>query len=147
MTWIEIKSEEEAKALLKKFGCFHDACIKEAHLWTQHRVNENLSMSCSGELDTSIKFVVQRQFRNPSCIELLFEKVTRINIVPSPENYDQIIYEALIGIEDGEFFWCVDSSETPKGLDSNKDTWIKSKILKWRVADEMLGPELSYGCT
>lgn len=147
MTWIEIKSEEEATNLLKKFGYFHDACIKEAHLWTQHRVNENLSMSCSGELDTSIKFVVQRQFRNPSCIELLFEKVTRINIVPSPENYDQIIYEALIGVEDGEFFWSVDSRKNPKNLDSNQDTWIKSKILKWRVADEMLGSELSYGST
>lgn len=147
MTWIEIKSEEEANNLLKEFGYFHDACIKEAHLWTQHRVNKNLSMSCSGGLDTSIKFVVQRQFSNPSCIEMLFEKVTRINIVPSPENYDQIIYEALIGIEDGEFFWSVDSSERPKDLNPSRDTWIKSKILKWRVADEMLGTELSYGCT
>ncbi|CAM5190074.1 hypothetical protein [Alishewanella longhuensis] len=147
MTWIEIKNEEEAKALMQKFGYFHDACIKEAHLWTEHRVNEDLSMSCSGALDTSIKFVVQRQFRNPSCIEMLFEQVTRINIVPSSENYDQIIYEALIGIEDGEFFWSVDSSETPKDRDPREDTWITSKILKWRVADEMLGSELSYGGT
>lgn len=147
MTWIEIKNEEEAKNLMKTFGFFHDACIKEAHLWTEHRVNEDLSMSCSGALDTSIKFVVQRQFRNPSCIEILFEQVTHINIVPSPENYDQIIYEALIGIEDGDFFWSVNSSETPTGLDPREDTWIKSKILKWRVADEMLGAVLSYGGT
>lgn len=147
MTWNGIKSEDEASELMKTFGYFHDACIKEAHLWTQHRVNKNLSMSCSGELDTSMKFVVQRQFKNPTCIEILFEEVTRINIVPSPENYDQIIYEALIGMEDGEFFWSVDSNDKPKDLDPSEDTWVKSKILKWRVADDKLGSELSYGST
>lgn len=147
MTWIDVKNEENAKELMESFGHFHDSCIKEAHLWTEHRVHEDLSMSCSGDLDTSIKFVVQRQFKNPTCIELLFESVTRINIVPTPENYDQIIYEALIGVEEGELFWAVDSQNNPSNLEPSEDTWIKSKRLKWRVADDKIGKELSYGNT
>jgi len=147
MTWNTISSEEDAIELMNIFGGFHDSCIKEAHLWSKHHVDDNLSMSCSGDLDTSIKFVVQRQFKKPSCIELLFEQVTRINIVPTPENYSEIIYEARIGLEDDEFYWSVDNSEKPTDLEASADTWVKSKVLKWRVADEKLGAQYSYGGT
>ena len=145
MSWQVISTDEEAKALLKLFGGFHDACIKEAHLWTGHSVNSKLSMAVTGDLDTSIKFVVHRQFASPSCIELLFEKVTRINIVPSPENYDSIIYESNLVKENDEYYWVIDTMQTLGELESTEDSWVVSKALSWRVADELLGEKLSYG--
>jgi hypothetical protein len=144
MTWKIINDEDSANELLSTFGYFHDSCIKEAHLWTRHWVSKELSMACD-ELDTSIKFLIQRQFKNPSCIELLFEEVSRINIIPSPKNYFSIIYTAKIGIENNEIFWSIDTDESPKNLDPKLDSWITSKKLKWRVADEFLGEKMQYG--
>ena len=145
MDWKSISNEEESKELLRLFGEFHDACIKEAHMWTGHSIDESLSMTVVGGLDTSIKFVVQRQFRNPSCIELLFEEVTRINFVPSPENYDSIIYECNLGYENEQFYWVIDTSQEPSDLNANEDSWVRSKKLSWRIADDLLGSELHYG--
>jgi len=109
VNWNIVQSNADAEELIDTFGGFHDACIKEAHLLTKHHVNENLSMSSDGELDTSIKFIVQRQFKNPSCIEMHFEEVTRFNLVPTEKNYNSVIYEASIIIEDDEIWWLIDT--------------------------------------
>ena len=145
MSWQIISTEQEAKELLKLFGGFHDACIKEAHLWTGHSVDNKLAMAVKSNLDTSIKFVVHRQFSNPSCIELLFENVTRINLVPSPENYDSVIYESNLGKENNEYYWVIDTMQALGDMKPTEDSWVVSKSLSWRVADELLGEKLSYG--
>ena len=77
----------------------------EAHLWTGHWVSKDLSMTCSDSLDNCIRILVQRQFKDPSAIELLFEEVTRFNLVPSPENYESIIFEATLLVQDGTIYW------------------------------------------
>ncbi len=145
MNWKNVTTEESAKELMNVFGGFHDACIREAHLFSQHFVNDELTMNCTGDLDTSVQIVVHRQFRNPACIELLFEGVTRLNFVPSPDNYDSVIYEAKVGLENGEIYWSIDIVKPPSQCKANYDTWICSKSLKWRARDEYLGAELHFG--
>jgi hypothetical protein len=51
-------------------------------MWTERYVDENLSMGMSPELDTNVRILFQRQFRDPSAIELLFEGVTQFHIIP-----------------------------------------------------------------
>ncbi|MBM3115734.1 hypothetical protein [Jeongeupia naejangsanensis] len=145
MSWNAISTQEDAEYLLDLFGGFHDACVREAHFTTKHWVNQNLSMRCSPDLDTSISFVVQRQFTNPSCIELKFESVVRLNWVPTPKNYDSAIYSAVIGFENSEIFWVLDSEDPPSKLDPESECWVVAKSLKWRMADEFLGENLHYG--
>ena len=96
MNWKEIKTQADAEALMDLFGGFHDGCIREAHLWTDHYVAPDLSMMCPGKLDNRIRILVQRQFKNPAAIELLFEEVTRFNLAPTPDNCDSIIFEATL---------------------------------------------------
>ena len=103
LNWIELKEESDIKDLLEIFGYFHDACLKELYMWTGTYVNEDLSMAVPGELDTNVKILFQRQYSNPSAIELFFECVTVIHIVPTPENYDSIIREAIIIKNDDNF--------------------------------------------
>ena len=105
MNWNEINTQADADALMDLFGDFHDGCIREAHLWTDHWVSADLSMSCPGHLDNRIRLLIQRQFRDPAAIELLFEQVTRVNLVPTPDNYDTIIFGASLLIRDGTVFW------------------------------------------
>jgi len=145
MNWNTVSNDKEAKELLRLFGGFHDACIKEAHLWTGHRVDSSLSMSCTGEMDTSMKFLVQRQFENPSCIELLFEGITRFNFVPSPEGANSVIYESNLGENEGLFFWVVDTDQTLDVMNAIEDSWVTSQKLSWRAADDLLGRDLQYG--
>ena len=144
MNWNEINTQADADALMDLFGDFHDGCIREAHLWTDHWVGADLSMSCPGHLDNRIRFLVQRQFRDPAAIELLFEQVTRVNLVPTPDNYDTIIFGASLLIRDGTVFWSPEGEWSPDSPNRDESTWISANRLRWREVD-WLGEELHYG--
>ena len=144
MKWNEVSTQDSIDHLLDTFGGFHDACIREAHLTTKHWIDQNLSMHCTPDLDTSISFIVQRQFINPSCIEMKFDGVVHINWSPSPENYDSAIYDATVGFENSSIYWVIDTEDSPSRLDPKKNCWVLAKSLRWRVADEFLGGELHY---
>jgi len=130
--------------LMRLFGDFHDNCIREAHLWTGHWVSSDLSMVCPAHLDTRIRFLIQRQFEGPSAIELLFEEVTRFNLVPSPEDYASIIFSATLFVEDGLIFWSPEGNWRPNDPERNDSTWISARTLRWREVP-WLGEELRYG--
>ena len=85
MSWSVIKNQGDAASFMTLFGGFHDGCLREAHLWTGHWVPKDLSMTCSDSLDNCIRILVQRQFKDPFAIELLFGEVARFNLVPSPK--------------------------------------------------------------
>jgi hypothetical protein len=142
--WNEVKTQQEADRLMELFGDFHDSCLREAHLWTEHYVSNDLSMSCTGTLDNQIRLLIQRQFKNPAAIEMLFEEITRFNLVPTPENYDSIINSATLLVRDGTTFWSPEGDWTPDKLDRDCATWIAAKRLFWREVD-WLGNALRYG--
>ena len=144
MDWKEIKTQADADALMEAFGDFHDACLKEAHLWTDHWVSSDLSMACNGDLDNRVRLLIQRQFQKPSAIELLFEEVTRFNLVPTPENYDSIIFAATLLVQDGTMYWSSDGGWRPDKLNRDESTWLSAKRLRWREVPWM-GEELRYG--
>lgn len=144
MDWKNISTQDDADRLMKIFGEFHDACVREAHLWTDHWVDRDLRMACGYNLDNRIRFLIQRQFQNPSAIELLFDEVTRLNLVPSPENYDSIIFDATILVQEGTIYWSLEGGWRPDRLDRDDATWVSAKKLCWREVD-WLGEELHYG--
>src|SRR5258706_13915877 len=100
MIWNHLASKTEVDNLLKVFGGFHGGCLREAHVWTEHWVASDLRMRCTGELDTRVRLLIQRQFSAPSAIELLFEQVTAFHLQPSPDNYDSIIFDATMLLEE-----------------------------------------------
>jgi hypothetical protein len=144
MSWKEIKSQSDADHLMDLFGGFHDACLREAHLWTDHWVGPTLSMSCPGHLDNRLRLLVQRQFKDPSAIELLFEELTRFNLVPSPENYDAVIFEATLLVKDENIYWSCRDNWKPDSPTRDSGTWVSARRLCWRPVD-WLGRELRYG--
>ncbi|WP_338749483.1 hypothetical protein [Bacillus sp. FJAT-52991] len=145
MDWKEVKDSKDIENLLKLFGGFHDSCLKELYMWTESYVDEDLSMGMSTELDTNVRILFQRQFCNPSAIEILFEGVTQFHIVPSPINYDSIIYEAKIILHNGLFYWVDDYEWEPDGVTHGAENWISSKSLKWRDVSSWMGKQNRYG--
>ena len=102
-------------------------------------------MTCSPQLDTHVRLLIQRQFSAPSAIELLFDEVMGLNVAPSPDNYDSIIFEATLLLKEGVFYWADVGDWLPDQEDIIHTTWIAAQKLKWRDASEWMGGELRYG--
>lgn len=144
MEWQEITSQADANALLEAFGHFHDACLREAHILTGHWVSQDLAMSCPGGLDNSIRFLIQRQCRDPAAIELHFEQVIRFQLVAAAENHDAVILGATILLADDSIYWAPDSDWSPQSANAGNATWIQARKLRWRSVD-WLGNTPRYG--
>ena len=145
MTWNEIRTEDDIGALLNTFGDFHDACLKEMHLWTDTFVQPNLSMSVGIKWDCHARFLFQRQWDKASAIEIGFHEIRGINVAPSPPNYDSIIFTATLLLEDGVFYWAETGNWRPDEPGCNDVTWIAAGQMKWRDASDWMGEELRYG--
>lgn len=145
MNWIPLTTQVELDALLLRFGNFHDGCIREAHIWTETYVMEDLKMHPPGHLDTRIRLLVQRQWRDPSAIELLFEEVTTFHLVPPPENYMDIILDATLILEGDTIYWANWDPWHPSAPNRDQGTWIGARKLSWRDASDWMGPDLRYG--
>jgi hypothetical protein len=126
------------------FGGFHDGCLREMHVWTGYSVGRNLSMDVPHEYELSARVLIQRQFESPSAIEMLFEQVVRINVVPPPENYDAIIYGATLLLRDGTFYWSPEEEWSPENVAASQ-TFLASNRVSWRDASDWMGSTLRYG--
>jgi hypothetical protein len=143
--WLELESPEELEVLLVLFGGFHDGCLREAHVWSETWVAEDLSMACPGHLDTNVRMLFQSQWRDPSAIELWFSEVVAFHLTPSPENYDSIIFDAILTKRDGVIFWADGGDWHPEHPQRDENTWIAARRLCWRDASAWMGDQLRYG--
>ena len=130
---------------MRLFGDFHDAVLREAHLWTKHWVGDKLGMAVGVGLDTRVRMLFQRQSRPVSAIELLFEEVVRLNVIPSPEGYEGSIFTATLFHDKRMFFWAEEGKWRPGEDDSDRVTWISARRLYWRDASDWMGESLHYG--
>lgn len=143
--WTAIVSQADIERLLDVFGGFHDACLREVHIWADTYVMPDLRMHCPGDLDTRARILFQRQFRDPSAIELLFEQVVAFHLQPSPPNYDSIIYDAAMLLVDGVYYWAESDDWSPNSQSRDSSTWIAAKTVSWRDASDWMGDELRFG--
>jgi len=102
-------------------------------------------MHCSGDLDTRVRLLVQRQFPNPSAIELLFERVVSFHLQPAPQNYDSIIFEATMLLDGDVVLWADSSDWTYTSENRDSFTWVAAQKVSWRDASEWMGSDLRYG--
>ncbi|MGG3526895.1 hypothetical protein COM13_19110 [Bacillus pseudomycoides] len=143
MSWNTIKTKENIENLLHLFGGFHDSCLKESYLWTDSCVDENLAIGMSS--GTNVRILFQRQYENPSAIELLFEGVTKFHLTPPPENHDSIIFGASLLLQNNLFYWADDIGWQPNEVTPYEVSWISAKSVKWRDVSSWMGDKMRYG--
>lgn len=147
MVWHTVSSESDLVRLDADFGGFHDACLREIHIETNHYVNDELQMNVVGDLDVSARLLFQRQFRDPSAVELEFSELTRLVLAPTGENYDSIIEGAELSVTDqGTFMLHIDMRAPSPVSDTKSELLVVGKRLKWRDV-EWMGSDLRYGQT
>ncbi len=74
----EVSTLEQLKAFIVLVGSFHDGIIKEMHWVNNGFIAPDLGMRLT---DTATaRVLVQRQFRNPSAVELVFHGLKWLNL-------------------------------------------------------------------
>ncbi|MDO9628661.1 MAG: hypothetical protein Q7I99_02070 [Acholeplasmataceae bacterium] len=143
--WNSIDNEIDIEYVSAFFGYFYDACIKEVKYISGSYVSADSRMKPIDDL-RQIYMIIQKQNREHSVIEFLFDGVERFNLVPSKEDYDSIISGLLIKQKDG-YIYFANSADVPiDELDGNSNwlTWIKAKSLRWREMRQYIGDSLVY---
>lgn len=150
MDWREITTPEEAESLLQLCAGFHDGCIKEVYINTRQFVRHDYAMEMPSNA-TSVHMLVQRQWKDCSALELLFEGVSYFRL-PRPEIYDHIIMGAEILFRNGRVIWTDEAGAKTQGAFeevlealSAFAVVVEACTLKWRDVSSWLGPEPRYG--
>jgi hypothetical protein len=140
-SWQDLSAPAQIERLMSRFGNFHDAYVREMHVVTGNYVDQDLSMHVDWR--TTVHMLVQRQFAEPSAIELRFEEVVGLRVCPPPD-CEAIIFNAAFFLRDGVLYWADSSDWTPESSERGEFTWVAARKASWRDASEWLGPDLRY---
>ena len=103
-TWFEIKNKEDIEHLMSEYGGFHDGCLKELRYISGEYVGKDLRMYPLNSL-RNLYVIFQRQWENPSTIEMLFEELECLTLKPVGEDYTGDIFGAYMTIENNCLVW------------------------------------------
>ena len=116
--WNYVLTQEDADAFMKIFAGFHDSTI------------ESINYSeANGTPITNIIFDNSGWF---GVVELCFEAVQILKIMPATENYPRELYGASLIVEQESIFWADSYSYMKHPNDSYEGSIIKALNLKWR---------------
>ena len=141
--WNEINNQDDLNAFLKRLGYFHDSCIKEIQYISGAYVKENLSMMPINRIRTA-RVIFQRQFRDPSAIEMEFGGLYQLSLFPQDEMNTCEITDATMMWHGGRIYWCDCGGLSVADLADYQGALICAASVRWRTADEYMGPDEIY---
>ena len=115
-------------------GYFHDGIIKEIHWVNRDFVNFNLGMKPYKLAEARI--LVQRQWRDPSAVEMTFTDVWRLNL-----DTVELIFESAARMEQSS-----SSVGKPRQLLvlTMEDSEIAFSKMRWRDASDWMGETVRF---
>lgn len=114
--WNYILTQADADDFMKMFAGFHDSTLEKINY-----SESNSSTMVNAVFDNSGWFGI---------VELCFEGVQMLKIMPAAENYTREIFEASLIVENESIFWADAYMETPDY--SYEGSIIRALNLKWR---------------
>ncbi len=122
--WHYIKTQEDAQEFMKLFAGFHDSNLVKL----KYEETDESGIKVNVIFDNSCWFGV---------VELCFEGVQLLKIVPTKENYSSDILSATLYVDEAGVFWADSYMENP---DLSYDgSVIRSLSLKWKKLEEDVG--------
>lgn len=141
--WHEINDQNDLNSFFDMYCGFHDSCIKELKYISGAYVCDDLSMHPINE-QRILRLIVQRQFKNPSVVEMEFIGLKYFKMYPNDENYTCEILDATMLLKDNCIYWCDCGGLSEDELESYEGTLICAAKVRWRAADEYIGPKEVY---
>lgn len=114
--WNYILTQADADDFMKKFVGFHDSTLEKIGYY-----ESNSSAVANAIFDNSGWYGI---------VELCFEGVQMLKIMPATENYSRELFEASLIVENESVFWADSYMEKPN--DSYTGSMIRALSLKWR---------------
>ena len=141
--WNSISSEQDLSILMSTVCAFHDSCIKEIKYTSGAYVDNDLTMYPVNDL-RALKMIIQRQFDNPSAIELEFLGLKYFRLSTCDEQYTCELHDATMLLKDGYVFWCDCGGLTVAELEQYSGTIVCASKLRWRAVNEYIGAKEVY---
>ena len=114
--WNYIITQSDADDFMDKFAGFHDSTLEKINYSETYG-----SVTANAIFDNSGWFGI---------VELCFEGVQMLKIMPATENYTRELFEASLIVEKESVFWADSYMEKPNS--SYEGSIIKALNLKWR---------------
>ena len=143
MNYFEIKKDDDIEKLMREFNYFHDSCIKEIKYCSGGYVDDKGAMYPFNS-ERSVNVIFQSQNANTRVIEMKFEKIKKLNLVPRDEEYDCIIYDASIKKVNDLFYWSESGDFKLEDVGEEDGTWISAENISWRPLENACGNKKIY---
>ena len=143
MNFQEINTNLDIEHLMHNFGWFHDSCIKEI-VYISGGYVEEAGLINPFDSIKSVIIVFQSQDAKYRNIEIKFDGVVQMNLVPKPDEYDNIIREASLIKYNNLFYWAEWGDFRIVSPNNNTGTWISSKKVSWRALEDSIGNHHIY---
>lgn len=144
--WEIIRTDDEILKFMESVCYFHDSCIKEISYISGAYVDENHSMHPLNDRRV-LRVVIQRQYENNSMIEMEFQGLKYLKLIPVDESYTCEILDSTMIIKDGNIYWCDCSDLSGLDLDDYTGTLICASWFKWRSIENHMGEKEFYHST
>lgn len=141
--WNEIADEKDLNSFMDAMCGFHDSCLKEIKYISGAYVKETLSMFPVNN-QRILSIIIQRQFKNPSEIEMQFVGLKYLRLFPNGENYTCEILGATMVLKEDCIYWCDCGGLSEEDVESYTGTTICAGKVRWRASDEYIGPKEIY---
>jgi len=129
-----LSNDKDIEELLEKFLYFHDSVLKEIHYISgSYRNYEDNSLHPIDSI-AEVRIIFESQCMNGMTLELIFELIERLNLVPIPIIYDSLFECPFITLKDEYTYFSRYEEDVNKlNESSTENTWIKSKYLKYII--------------
>lgn len=144
--WNEINTEDDLVGFMDKVYYFHDSCIKEMKYLSGAYVNEKLEMYPINDRRI-LKVILQSQFDSISMIEMEFEGLKYLNLVPTDEQHTCEILDSTMILRNGFIYWYDCGGLSEADLDSYGGTMICASKFRWRSIEKCMGQKEFYVST
>ena len=141
--WKQILDNSSIERFMNEMDFFHDSCIKEMWYISGAYVNENRGMHAINSA-RSLRIIIQRQSKEYPVIELEFQKLKFLRLLPNDENYTCEILDSTLLMSDGYIYWMDWGGLAASDIESYTGTIICAETLSWRSIDRHLGAEFYY---
>ncbi len=141
--WNEITNEKALNSFMDAMYGFHDSCLKEIKYISGAYVDEKLCMSPVNS-QRILSMIIQRQFENPSVVEMQFVGLKYLKLYPIDENNTCEILDVTMIISEDCIYWCDCGGLSKNDIESYEGTTICASKVQWRALDEYIGAKEIY---
>ena len=129
-----IENNEDIEVFIEQASSFYDSVLKEIHYESgstrDHKSNSLRPFDTLAE----VIMIFESQCNKGKTIEIIFEHIERLNLVPTSLDYDSMFENPSISFfEDFIYFSKYDSEVSKLHESSHENTWLKAKNAKYVI--------------